>query len=126
MTESPNRVFLHPKGYIEIQTVGVQSPDSVKAMGDEVMILAKPMLAEGRVVLILDNLTDLSLKQPSSVPKAVAAEARRIPFTRAAMLGGPNRMLKYGSNFIIRATGKSDSLRYFTDRQTAEDWLLGK
>lgn len=118
-----NTVFIHPKGYIEVMTIGVQSPATVKAMGDEIVRLAQPLIANHQRVLILDNLTKMALHQPSAVSKAVAAEAKRLDFYKVAMLGGPNRLLKYGANFMIQAIGKGSKIRYFTDRNQAEAWL---
>lgn len=120
-----NKVFMHPKGYIEVLTTGVQNPETVKSMGDQVADLAITLRTNHQPVLVLDNLTNMSLKQPGSVPKAVAAEARRLDFDKVAMLGGANRLLKYGTNFMIKAIGKGHTIRYFTNRAEAETWLLG-
>ena len=118
-----NHVFLHPNGYIEVQTIGIQSTDSVVAMGSQIAELAKKLRAEGKKVYVLDNLQQLALKQPGEVPKAVAAEANRLDFDKVAMLGTNNRMLKYGTNFILRAVGKMEKMKYFTDRVEAERWF---
>lgn len=125
-TGAQNRVFVHPEGYIEVETVGQQSVESVRAMGDEILALAKPLQASHQPVYILDNLTRIGLKQSMAVPKAVAAEARRIRFDRAAMVGPNNRLFRYGTNFLIQAIGKGDKIRYFIDRAKAVRWLLGR
>lgn len=118
-----NRVEMHPDGYIEIRVVGRQTPETVRAMAKQVTVLVEELRRQGKHVLILDNLMSMSMKQPRSVPKTVAAEAKRISFDKLAMLGSSNRLLRYGTNLMIKAMRMTEKIRYFGDRAEAEKWL---
>src|SRR5690242_21750893 len=92
-----NRVWLNDRGLIEIRVVGRQTAGTVRAMGDLVVDLAGQQRAKGQRVLIIDDLSAMGLKQPTAVPKEVAAQVRRIDFDRVAMVGSSNRLLKHGT-----------------------------
>ena len=118
-----NKVWINQDGLIEVDVVGDQTPDTVRQMSDEVMILAGELRLQGKEVFVLDDISRMSLKQPPAVAREVGAQAKRIQFTRLALLGSGNALLRYGTNFIIRGLGMPKTMKYFTDRPTAERWL---
>ncbi len=118
-----NHVWLNDQGLIEVQVVGQQSADTVVAMGALIADLARQQRTNDQPVLVLDDLRRMALKQPTEVPKTVAAVARRIDFDKVAMLGSSSGLIKYSSNFIIQAIGKIETIKYFGDRAEAERWL---
>lgn len=121
-----NNVFLNDQNMIEIRVRGPQTPESVMAMADKIREFIVTLRTEQRPVLILDDISEMSLKQPSSVPKTVAAQARSLDYDRIVMLGSGNRMLRYSTNFIIQALGQSQKIKYFSDREKAMAWLQGR
>lgn len=125
-TGKRNRVFWNTHGFIEIAVVGLQSAASVKQMGDEIIALAQELRAQGQPVFLLDDLRQMHPRQPIEVGRAVGTQVRRINFDRAALLGTNSLLLKYGTNFIIKATGKTETTKYFQSRRAAEAWLLNR
>lgn len=117
-----NRVY-SKDNLITVEVVGVQSQASVSKMGNQIQELARSFRGQRLPVLILDDLRAMAKKQPSEVGRTVAEVEKRLDYDKLAMLGDGNPMLRYGSNFIIRAIGKNHKLRYFDHRSAAVAWL---
>jgi hypothetical protein len=117
-----NKVFINDQGIVEIHVVGDQTVESVQAMGDEALQLARTQRKAGKPALLLDNLLEMG-----SVP----AEARRLvvdliksdDYNKLAMLG-KGHVLRFGANLMLQATGKGGRVRYFEDEPKCTAWLL--
>lgn len=117
-----NRVFINKQGIIEIQVIGDQTVESVQAMGDECIRLAREQQAEGKPALILDNLLEMG-SVPTEARRRVAELVKSNDYDRLAMLGH-DTVLRFGANLILQATGKGSKVKYFEDREACTRWLL--
>ena len=116
-----NRVFIAKNGVIQIDVVGDQTPESVRAIGREVMALVTALRIQNRRVLILDNLKELG-KTDSATRHEVAVLANQLYYDRAVMVGDSNPVMRYGTNLMLKAIGRSN-LRYFASFDAAWLWL---
>jgi UDP-N-acetylmuramyl pentapeptide synthase len=116
-----NKVQLNPDGVIEIWVVGDQTAASVREMGEKVAFYITELRAAGRPVLVLDNLLRLG-HTSSDARREVARLARALAFDRLAMAGGASPAMRYGTNLMLRAIGRT-SIRYFASPDSAREWL---
>jgi len=116
-----NKVFLNHQGVIEIEVVGDQTTASVRVMGEAIAALASQLRAQSRPVLLLDNLKRMGETTPEARSE-VSRLAKTLEFDRGAMVGDGSMMMRYGTNLMLRAIGRS-SLRYFSSRDAALMWL---
>jgi len=119
-----NQVLINEQGIIEIHVVGDQTVESVQAMGDRTMELARQQQAAGNRALILDNLMEMGTV-PMEARKRVVDLIKSNEYDRLAMLSN-DHMLRMGANLILQATGKGDKVKYFEDPESCIAWLLGK
>jgi hypothetical protein len=118
-----NKVYINSEGLLIIWVVGDQSRESVREMGEKLEFYVEQLRAEGKPVLILDNL--LRMGHTTSEARAeVARIAKRLPFERAAMVGGGGTAMRFGTNLMLRAIGKRN-LRFFASMEAADVWLQG-
>ncbi len=116
-----NKVFLNQQGFIEVHSIGDQTPDVVTSTKQELAVLAKTLSARGKTVNILTDLRRIGKQTGAS--RALAKDIMdTIPFRKIAIFGA-NRFLKYVVNFIITGSGHGHHVRYFNDHQSAETWL---
>lgn len=117
-----NRVFINSQGIIEIAVVGDQTVDSVRAMGDQALELARQQQQAGKPAVILDNLLQMGAV-PSAARKLVVELIKSTDYDKLAMLGSDS-VLRVGANLMLQATGKGSKVKYFEDRDACERWLL--
>lgn len=120
-----NRVFLDQDNIIEIEVVGDQNAASVELMGRQTDTLITQLKALGKPALVLDNLQQMG-NVNTEARKLVVELAKRMDFDRLAMLGRSGGIMSMGTNLMLRATGRSYKMRYFSDRATAISWLQEK
>lgn len=116
-----NKVFINNDGVIECQVIGDQTLQSVTAMGEEIGSLAARLDAERRPLLVLDDISHIG-SVPPDARKKVIQFVKTVKYNRLAMFGG-NGLIRVGANLILRASGKSKKLKYFTNRSQAIVWL---
>jgi UDP-N-acetylmuramyl pentapeptide synthase len=116
-----NKVSLNDAGFIEIQVVGDQTAESVAAMGRQIIVLATQLRADGRPVLIYDDLTRLGMTT-SEARREVGRLARTLDYDRLVMVGSSGTVMRHGTNLMLRAIGRPDA-RYFASRDAAYIWL---
>jgi hypothetical protein len=117
-----NQVFINDQGIIEIHVVGDQTVDSVRTAGERARDLATERLQAGKRAMILDNLLLMG---------TVPVEGRRLAvnliqatdYDKFAMLGS-DRVVRFGANLMLQATGKGSRVKYFEDHETCVAWLL--
>lgn len=119
-----NKVFLDNDGVINILVVGDQTAESVREMGEKLEFFTRQRRAEGRPVLVLDNLLHMGATD-SDARREVGRIARRFDCDRAVMVGGGSLMMRYSTNLMLRAIGRAN-LRYFAAEESARRWLLGQ
>jgi hypothetical protein len=117
-----NRVYLNNDQIIEIEVVGDQNLASVELMGRQADTLITQMKAVGKPCLLLDNLLQMG-HVDAEARKLVVELSKRLDFDRAAMLGASG-VMQFGTNFMLRASGRGYKLRYFSNRDEAVAWLL--
>jgi hypothetical protein len=120
-----NRVFVNGDGIIEIEVVGDQNAASVELMGRQADTLITQQKAVGKPCLVLDDITKIGKVDPEARKKVVEL-GTRLDFDRAAMVGPNNGLMSFGTNLMLRATGRAYKLKYFTDRDEALRWLTEK
>lgn len=119
-----NRVYLNKDDIIEIEVIGDQTVSSVELMGRQIDALITQMKAIGKPCLLLDNLLQIGRADPE-VRRVVVELAKNLDYDRAAMVG-QGGLMRFGTNLMLRATGKAYKLRYFDNREEAVLWLLSK
>lgn len=118
-----NSVYLDQDGIIVIDTHGDQDEESVEQMGHDVENLITEQRKLGRPALIIDNLMDLGNVGPDA-RKLVVQLAGRLDYDRAVMIG-KGGLMRFGTNLMLRATGKSYKIRFMENETEARKWLHG-
>lgn len=116
-----NRVFLINDSIIQIDVVGNQNRASVELMGRQISTLITQMRAAGKPCLVLDNLLEMGAVDPEA-RRLVVELGKRLDFDRAVMVG-KGGLMRFGTNLMLRATGRADKIRFFEDRDEAVRWL---
>lgn len=117
-----NRVYLNKDNIIEAEVVGDQNLASVELVGRQIDTLITQLKAVGKPCLLLDNLLQIG-RVDAEARHLVVELAKRLDFDRAALLGASG-LMEFGTNLMLRATGRSYKLQYFSDREAAIGWLL--
>jgi UDP-N-acetylmuramyl pentapeptide synthase len=117
-----NKVFVDSDGLLRIWVVGDQSAASVREMGDKVQLCLADLSRRGLPLLILDDLRRMG-HTDSAVRAEVARLVRQLQYDRAAMIGDGSLLMRYGTNLMLKAVGRSNA-RYFSHEETAVKWLL--
>ncbi len=115
-----NKVFLN-QDVIEIRVVGDQTVQSVERMGRDTSRLLSEQRQAGKSCLVLDNILEIG-QVDVDARKLVVDLAKRFDYDRLALLG-KGSLLRFGTNLMLRATGKAYKMRYFDDRAQAIKWL---
>ena len=116
-----NRVFLTNDNTIQIDVVGNQNRASVELMGREISTLITQLRGSGKPCLILDNLLEMGAVDPEA-RRLVVELSKRLDFDRAVMVGRGG-LMRFGTNLMLRATGRADKIRFFEDYEEARKWL---
>jgi hypothetical protein len=69
----------------------------------------------------LDDLRRMG-RTDSSVRAEVARLTKQLRYDRAAMVGDGSLFMRYGTNLMLKAIGRSNA-RYFGHQETALKWL---
>jgi hypothetical protein len=117
-----NKVYLDSGGIINIEVIGDQTPDSVMQMGVRIEGLITEQRKIGKASLILDNLLAVGNVGPEA-RQMVVDLAKRLDYDRAAMVG-KGGIMKFGTNLMLRATGRSYRAKYFESVEEARRWLV--
>jgi hypothetical protein len=117
-----NKVYLDSDDIINIEVVGDQTTESVTQMGRQVEGLIREQRTLGKPSLILDNLLTIGNVGPEPRQQVVDL-AKRLDYDRAAMVG-KGGLMKFGTNLMLRATGRSYRAKYFENLAEARRWLL--
>lgn len=119
MANTPNKVFLNKHKIVEIHVVGEQNGASVTAMGRKIQ---KLLAQKDAKPLILDDISAMT-KTNTMARRTVANLSRRLPFTKAAMVGDGSAIMRIGTNLLLSAVGMKN-VHYFDNRSDAIKWLL--
>lgn len=117
-----NSVTLDSQGIIVIQVVGDQDEQSVEQMGHEINALITEQRKIGKPCLILDDLLQMGAVGPKARKKVVAL-AKELDYDRAVMVG-KGGLMRFGTNLMLRATGRSSRVKYMENSAEARRWLL--
>lgn len=107
---------------IHIYVIGDQTAASVAAMGKDIVRLLKKLKTQGKPGLVLDDITLLG-NTDIQARRAVVDLAKTLPYKKTAMLGDGSVLMRVGTNLMLKAMGKGDSVRYFENRDLAIAWL---
>ena len=117
-----NRVYIDSDGLIQIWVIGDQTHETVREMGEKIGYFIEQQRHLRRPVLVLDNLQKMG-HTTSQARGEVARLAKTLTFDRAAMVGDGSAAMRYGTNLMMRAVGRSN-VRYFSSLDSARIWLL--
>ncbi len=117
-----NKVYLDTDGLLQIWVVGDQTADTVREMGEKLGYFVEQLRAQGRPVLVLDNLKKMGATT-SGARAEVARIAKALNFDRAAMVGDGSPAMRFGTNLMLRAIGRGN-VHYFSSLDAARIWLL--
>ncbi len=124
MAATVNKVYIDPEGILQIEVVGDQTKESVREMGEKINLYIHQLCEQHKPVLIMDNLTQMG-KTTSEARSEVAKLAKAFYFDRGVMVGDGSPLMRYGTNLMLKAIGRSN-LRYFGGIESARKWLLIK
>ena len=117
-----NRVFYNPEGYVEAQLFGSQTDIGFKKLYDDCQPLIEQLKAEHKSLLgLIDMSNEVSYSLSSN--KAALELLEQLEYEKLAFCNAPHAEVTKG---IILALGRSDSTKFFDDRQEAVTWLLAK
>ena len=116
-----NKVYLDPDGLLQIWVVGDQTAESVREMGEKVVLYVARQRDLHQPVLLLDNIIKMG-RTTSEARREVARLAKTLDFDRAAMVGDGSRPMRYSANLMLYAIGRSN-VRYFGSLESARKWL---
>lgn len=116
-----NQIFINEQDIVECVVIGDQTPQSVRTMGKKIEALLAELKSRGKPGYVLDNILGMGNVPPAGRNQVIAL-GKTLPYERLAMLG-KGGILRLGANLIIRATGRSRKIRYFSDRSQAIRWL---
>ena len=116
-----NRVHINALGLLEINVIGDQTEESVRAMGMAIDRCITKLHASNQPVLVLDDLKQMG-KTDSAARAEVARLAKTLNFDRCAMMGDSSPMMRYGTNLMLLAIGRSN-VKFFASRDAALMWL---
>ena len=118
----PYKVFLNNDDVIEVLVIGDQNVASVELMGRQIDTLLTELKARGKPGLVLDDLLQIG-RVDADARKLVVELGKRLDYDRLAMVG-KGGIMRFGTNLMLRATGRGYKIKYFDDRDLAMTWLL--
>lgn len=123
-SENFGTVTLEPEGYVCVALIGDQTYLTVDALCQQTMKLVEQLKLEHKPLL---GLVDLSAQTGFNTGsnKAALEALTKIEYDRAALVSD-NKLFGELAKAIIKALGKDDRTKFFTDRQEAVGWLLMK
>jgi UDP-N-acetylmuramyl pentapeptide synthase len=119
-----NKVYLDQAGLLQVLVIGDQTEDSVREMGEKLYAFVMQLRSQRQPVLVLDNLLEMGATT-SEARREVGRIAKSLDFDLAAMVGDNSLPMRYSTNLMLRAIGKSN-LRYFGNIDSARKWLHKK
>src|SRR5207249_4981277 len=99
--------YIDPDGLLQIWVVGDQTAESVREMGEKLTFYTQKLREEHKPVFVLDNLINMG-RTTSEARREVARIARTLDFDHGAMVGDGSALMRYGTNLMLRAIGRSN------------------
>lgn len=117
-------VELEPQGYVRISLVGDQTYQTVDALCTETLKVVDQLKLDRKPLL---GLVDLSAQTGFNTGsnKAALESLTKIDYDRAALVSD-NKLFGELAQAIIRALGKDDQTKFFTEDDAAVAWLVMK
>lgn len=119
--ENSNKVYLDDQQIIVIEVVGDQDVTSVEQMGRHTDTLITELRSTGKPALVLDNLLQMG-NVGTEARNLVVELGRQLDYDKLAMLG-KGGLMRFGTNLMLRATGRYSKAHYFDDETAARKWL---
>lgn len=113
--------YIGSDGFIHNIYSGHQTLATLKAATRELTDLTAKLRSEGKPVLVLTDITNLTGLNLAARRYAVEM-VKQIDFDKVAVFGNDS-LLKTLVNFIVLATGRGFKLKYFGSRKEAESRL---
>lgn len=116
-----NSAFIDDQGLIHQIYFGDQDANSVAAMAERTVALAKKLQMNKRPPRILTDIRNVKHQNLGARREAMKA-LQTLEFYRIALIGGSD-YLRRVANLIIAATGQGDRIRHFGSEVQAKEWL---
>jgi len=117
-------VTLEPEGYVCVALVGDQTYQTVDALCQQTLEYVDRLRGEQKPLL---GLVDLSQQTGFNTGsnKAALESLTKINYDKAALVSD-NELFGSLAKLIIKALGKDERTKFFSDREEAVAWLLMK
>ena len=116
-----NKVYLGEDGIIHNDYFGDQTSETVERVNKENTPLAKKLREQKKRVLIMGDFIGMK-KVSLGARKTGYGMIMSLPYEKIAVFG-TTLFLKYLTNFVMKATGKADTIRFFSNKEEASAWL---
>ncbi len=115
-----NEAYIDDDGIIRAALRGSQSAETIEAHRHKMEALIAELHKQNKQACIYMDLT--AVKVSSTSTRTEARKFLDLPFEAAAIVG--NAYLQPIVAYVLRITGKTDTVRYFSQPAEAERWLL--
>ena len=115
-----NSVIVDDKGVVVIVIKGVQTAESVRALGEELQSAIRTLETLGKQINILCDIRTLKLADLGSAARVESKRLMSIPVRRGAVVGSGRFMSLISYLFRFRGSG---SRRFFTSQEAAYRWV---
>lgn len=119
-----NKVFINEDDIIVAIVHGDQDAHSINMMFDSSIELCDKLRAEGKPIIVLDDLLLMGAVPPEG-RRAVVEHLKNMSYDRFAFLS-KDKVTRVGANLILQATGKASKIKFFDDADEANTWLTSK
>lgn len=116
-----NKVFINEHDVIEVNVIGDQTAESVTKMCDETDVLIAKQRDSDKSPLVLDSLADVG-KVPYNARRVVVDRIRALNYDKLAFVSN-DTIIRFGSNLIMQAIGRGNSVKHFESYEQAITWL---
>lgn len=117
------KAWVDKEGYIRAEIIGEHDKDNAEKIIKEINELIKEREKDGLVLIDMTRTGRPTSKARKLHANNMKTQAKH--FKKAALFGA-STMNRVMANFIIKASGRGDKVRYFTTEENAIKWLQMK
>ena len=117
-----HKLWVDKEKIINIQLIGSHDKENAESIIEEI----NELISKNPNCLILIDMD--KIVRPTSQARKLHAQNMRLQanyFKKTAIYGG-NTLNRVIANFIIKASGRGDKVKYFRTRENAIEWLKEK
>lgn len=106
---------------IKVDYIGPQDYQTASGITSKNLEFCKQLQTEGKPVLVLIHVDQVTT-QDSGARKASMEAMQTLPLDKMAVVGAP-LFIRHVAQFVARAAGKADKVKYFDSESAALEWL---